>query len=108
MSSEHPLHQELTRQQSERHSHAVKHLGRRAHLLHSALVSFYLSIAVLAFPSLGGTLANRWFQTLKWISEAMTFLSVAVITFAAMQLIRESQLLITVILDIAERESTNQ
>ena len=102
------LHQELTRQQSERHSHAVKHLCRRAHLLHSALVSLYLSIAVLACSSLLGTLANRWFETLKWIPEAMTFLGVAVITFAAIQLIRESKLLISVIIDIAEGESTTK
>ena len=102
------LHQELIRQQSEGHSHAVKHLCRRAHLLHRALVSFYLSIAVLAFSSLLGSLANRWFKTLTWIPEAMTFLGVAVITFAAIQLIRESKLLITVVLDDAERESTSQ
>ena len=102
------LHQELHRQRDKRHSHAVKHLCRRARLLHSALVSFYVSIAVLAFSSLLGTLANRWFETLKWIPEAMTFLGVAVITFAAIQLIRESKLLITVVLDDAERESTGQ
>ena len=102
------LHQELIRQQIEGHSHAVKHLCRRAHLLHRALVSFYLSIAVLAFSSLLGSLANRWFETLKWIPEAMTFLGVAVITFAAIQLIRESKLLITVIIDIAEGESTTK
>ena len=99
------LHQELHRQRDNRHSHAVKHLCRRARLLHSALVSFYGSIAVLAFSSLLGTLANRWFETLKWIPEAMTFLGVAVITYAVIQLIR---LLITVILDDAERESNGQ
>jgi hypothetical protein len=102
------LHEELHRQRGEGHSLAVKHLCRRARLLHSALVSFYVSIAVLAFSSLLGTLANRWFETLKWIPEMMTFLGVAVITFAAIQLIRESKLLITVVLDDAERESTSQ
>ena len=102
------LHQELHRQREERHAHAVEHLCRRARLLHSALVSFYVSIAVLAFSSLLGTLANRWFETLKWIPEAMTFLGVAVINFAAIQLIRESKLLITVVLDDAERESSSQ
>ena len=71
-------------------------------------MSFYVSIAVLAFSSLLGTLANRWFESLKWIPEAMTFLGVAVITYAAIQLIRESKLLITVILDDAEGESTTQ
>ncbi len=95
------LHQELLRQQSERRSRAVTHLRQRARLLHSALVSFYVSVAMLALSSLLGTLANRWFETLTWIPEAMTFLGVAVITFAAIQLIRESKLLITVILDDA-------
>ena len=83
------LLQELHRQRDKGHSDAVKHLCRRARLLHSALVSFYVSIAVLAFSSLLGTLANRWFEALKWIPEAMTFLGVTVITFAAIQLIRE-------------------
>ena len=102
------LHQELRRHRDEGHSRAVEHLCRRARLLHSALVSFYLSVAMLAFSSLLGTLANRWFETLKWIPEAMTFLSVAVISYAAIQLIRESKLLFTVILDDAEGESTSQ
>ena len=102
------LHQELIRHQREGRSRAVKHLCQRAHLLHSALVCFYASIAVLALASLFGTLANRWFEALRWIPEAMTFLGVGVICYAAIQLIRESRLLITVILDDAEGESTVQ
>ena len=102
------LHQELHRQISEGHSDAVKHLCRRARLLHSALVSLYVSIAVLAISSLLGTLANRWVETLTWIPEAITFLGVAVICYAAIQLSRESKLLITVVLDDAECESTTQ
>ncbi|GAG10503.1 unnamed protein product, partial [marine sediment metagenome] len=102
------LHQELHRQLSEGHSDVVGHLCQRAHLLHSALVSFYVSVALLAFSSLLGTLANRWFGTLKWLPETMTFLGIAVITFAAIQLIRESKLLMTAILDNIERESTTQ
>ena len=81
---------------------------QRARLLHSALVSQYVSITVLAFSSLLGTLADRWFATLKWLPEMMTFLGVAVISYAAIQLIRESKLLITVILDEVEGESTTQ
>ena len=38
----------------------------------------------------------------------MTFVGVAIISYAAIQLIRESKLLITVILDDAEGESTGQ
>ncbi len=102
------LHQELLRQIGEHHSHAVRHLCQRARLIHSAMVSLYVSIAVLGFSSLLGTLANRWFPTLKWIPEAMTFVGVAIITYAAIQLIRESKLLITVILDDAESESADQ
>ena len=102
------LHLELHRQRDERHTHAVKHLCRRARLLHSALVSFCLSIAVLAFSSLLGTVADRWFTEFTWIPQTMTFLGVAVMTFAAVQLIRESKLLITVVLDDAEGELTNK
>ena len=52
------LHEELHRQQKERDSRAIQYLSRRAHLLHSALVSFHVSIAVLAFSSLLGTRGN--------------------------------------------------
>ena len=102
------LHQELSRQQSTGHSRAVKHLCQRARLLHLALVSQYVSIAVLALSSLLGTIANRWIQTVVWIPQTMTFLGVVFILYAAIQLIRESKLLVTVIFDDAEGESTTQ
>ena len=101
------LHEELHRHRKERHSRAIQHLSRRAHLLHSALVSFYVSIAVLAFSSLLGSLLNRWFETLNWIPEGMTFIGVAAITYAAIQLIRESRLLFTIVLDDVEGGSTD-
>ena len=102
------LHEELNRHQGERRSRAVKHLCQRARLLHSALVSFYVSIAVLAIASLLGTLVDRLFETLKWIPETITVLGVVVISYAAIQLIRESRLLITVVLDNLEGDSANQ
>ena len=61
---------------------------------------------MLALSSLLGTIANRWFETMEWIPQVMTFLGVAFILYAAIQLIRESKLLITVILDDAACEST--
>ncbi len=85
---------------------AVKHWCQRAHLIHTALVWFYVSIAVLALSSLLGTIANRWFESIVWIPQVMTFVGVALILYAAIQLIRESKLLIKVILDDAEGEST--
>ena len=100
------LRQELHRQQDIGHSDVVGRLCRRARLLHSALVSLYVSIAVLAVSSLLGTLTDRWLKTLTWIPELMTFLAVGVITVAAIQLIRESRLLTTVVLDDVERKST--
>ncbi len=81
---------------------AVKHLCQRAHLIHTALVCFYVSIAVLALSSLLGTIAIRWFESTVWIPQVMTFVGVALILYATIQLIRESKLLITVILDDAE------
>lgn len=93
------LHAEFIRHQDEGRSHAMKHLCKRAHLIHTALVSFYMSVAVLALSSLLGTLSDRWFASLFWIPQAMTFVGVAMILFSAVQLIRESKLLITVILD---------
>ncbi len=76
------LHQELLRQVREQNSEAVRHLCQRARLIHTAMVSLYVSIAVLSFSSLLGTLANRWFPTLKWIPEVMTFVGVAIISYA--------------------------
>ena len=67
-----------------------------------------MSVAVLALSSLLGTISDRWFDSLLWIPHAMTFVGVAMILFAAIQLIRESKLLITVILDDAERGPTSQ
>jgi hypothetical protein len=99
------LLQELHQQKSEGHSDAMKHLIKRAHLLHTALVSFYVSVAVLAFSSLLGTIADRWFESMVWIPQTITFLGVALILFAAIQLIRESKLLISVVLDNARDES---
>ncbi len=65
------------------------------------------SVPVLAFSSLLGTLASRWFPTLKWIPEVMTFVGVAIISYAAIPLIRESKLCITVVLDATRGESTD-
>ena len=100
------LHEEFRRHKDEHESPALKHLCTRASLIHSALVSFYTSVAVLALASLLGTLSDRWFKTLTWIPQAMTFLGVVLILFSAIQLIRESRLLLTVILDDAANDPT--
>ena len=100
------LRDEFHRHKDEQESSALKHLCRRASLMHSALVSFYTSVAVLALASLLGTLSDRWFKTLTWIPQAMTFVGVVLILFSAMQLIRESRLLLTVILDDAANDQT--
>jgi hypothetical protein len=96
------LHQELHRQLTEGKPAALHHLCKRAHLLHRALFSFYLSITILAISSLLGTLVLRWSESLRWLPESLTFFGVVVISYAAFQLVRESRLLITVILDAAE------
>ena len=100
------LHEEFRRRRGE--GGAVRHLCKRAHLIHTALVCFYASIAVLALSSLLGTIANRWLESMVWLPQVMTFAGVALILYAAIQLIRESKLLITVILDDAEAESTTE
>lgn len=98
------LRDEFHRHTGEQEPSALKHLCRRASLIHSALVSFYTSVAVLALASLLGTLSDRWFKTLTWIPQTMTFLGVVLILFSAIQLIRESRLLLTVILDDAAND----
>ena len=60
-----------------------------------------------AFSSLLEIPADRWFSTRKWIPELTTFVGVAIIFDGAIPHIRESKLLITVILDYAEGESTH-
>ena len=93
------LHQELNRQLAENNERSVRVLCRRARLLHSALLSQYVAIAVLAVSSLLGTAMNHFYESLAWIPQAMMVLGVTIISFAAIQLIRETRLLITVIID---------
>jgi len=93
------LHQELVRQQSEGHEDAISHLCQRARLLHRTLVSLYVSIAVLSLSSLLGTLVSRWFASMQWLPESLAFVGIVLITYASVQLIRESRLLITVLVD---------
>ncbi len=95
------LHQELLRQRDEGHSRAVQTLVRRGRLLHSSLVGLYISVMLLTISSVLGTLINRWLMVAKWIPETLSFLGILVIAFSAIQLIRESKLLIAVILDAA-------
>jgi hypothetical protein len=76
-------------------------------MMHHALVSLYSSVAVLAFSSLFGTLLNLWSSTPVYVSEIMMFVAVCIISFAAIQLIRESRLLITMIRDDNEQQSAD-
>jgi ABC-type spermidine/putrescine transport system permease subunit II len=101
------LHEEFLRHHGEGQSQAVRHLCQRARLINSALVSFYISVAVLALASLLGTLSGRWLTLLHWLPHAMTFVGVAMILFSAIQLIRESRMLITVFLDDTDDNSTD-
>ena len=102
------LHEELHQQLAEGNDLSIKHLRRRAGLLHSALVSLYTSVGILAFASLFGVIFGRWSPWLTFIPEAMMFLVVCVIAFVAVQLIRESRLLLAVIDDDIEYKSTTQ
>jgi hypothetical protein len=62
-------------------------------------VSLYVSIAVLSLSSLLGTLVSRWFASMQWLPESLAFVGIVLITYASVQLIRESRLLITVLVD---------
>lgn len=97
------LHEELQLRRGQGQLTAVAHLCRRARFFHIALVSLYISVALLALSSLLGSLANRWFTSLTWIPEAIMLLGFAVIAFAAIQLILESRMLMTAILDDADQ-----
>ena len=102
------LHEELHRHLADGNQRAIKHLSNRARLLHTALISLYTSIAILAFASLIGAVVSRYSPSLTYIPESMMFVGVCAITFAAVQLIRESRLLMTVFNDDIEYDSTNQ
>ena len=102
------LHAELHRQLAAGNDGSVMHLRRRAGLLHTALVSLYASVGILAFASLFGAVFRRWFPSLTYIPETIMFLGVCTITFAAIQLIRESRLLITVIDDDIDYHSKHR
>lgn len=100
------VHEEFRRRQDQQDFDMLIHLCKRASLIHSALVSFYTSVAILALASLLGTVSDRWFRSLNWVPQSMTFGGVVLILFAATQLIRESRLLMTVIFDDAANDST--
>ncbi len=90
------LHEELHRQLHEGTEASISHLRRRARLLHSALVNLYTSVGVLAFASLFGAALG---QAAPVVPRSLMFLGVCIVTFASIQLIRESRLLMTVIDD---------
>ena len=98
------LHEELHRHLAAGNSSAVNHLRSRARLLHTALVSLYSSVGILAFASLFGAVISRS-SSLTYIPETMMFVGVCAITFASIQLIRESRRLMTAINDDIEHES---
>ena len=97
------LHDEFHRQRKEGDAKTLGHLRRRARLFRNALVSLYLSVALLAISSVVGTIANRWsvawLAPASWVAAGMTILGVVIVAFAASQLIRESIMLLSVIED---------
>ena len=88
------LHEEFHRHKEHGSSQALAHLRRRARLFRSALVSLYVSIALLAISSVIGSLVEA-----SLIASGLTVLAVAIEAFAAVQLIRESTILLSVIED---------
>ena len=93
------LHVEITRLQDKGSEKAVTHHYRRARFMRNALVALYGAVALLATSSLVGTFADFGFESFKAIALMLTCLSVLGLVYAATQLIRESRLLLTVILD---------
>ena len=93
------LHVEITRLHEKGSKAAVAHHYRRARFMRNALVALYGAVALLATSSLVGTFADLWFESLGVHALALTCFAVVGVVYAATQLIRESFLLLTVILD---------
>jgi hypothetical protein len=72
-------------------------------------VSLYVSVALLAVASVLGTIANhgasssKWIGPVSWMAQGMTVLAVISVAHAALQLIRESSILLSVLEDNEER-----
>jgi hypothetical protein len=103
------LHDEFHRRQEEGDQASLRLLRRRARLFRSALVSLYVSVALLAVASVLGTIANhgasssKWIGPVSWMAQGMTVLAVISVAHAALQLIRESSILLSVLEDNEER-----
>ena len=97
------LHDELHMHIKESNQAALAHLRRRARLFRDALISLYISVALLTVSSVIGTVATRWSGTferfLTMVAESMTVLGVIMVGFAAARLIQESSILMSVIED---------
>ena len=93
---------EFHRQEGRGREHALKHLRRRGRLLRNALVSLYISVALLVVASVVGTITSRLIGSASDVAAVMTVLGVVSVAFAALQLIRESFILMSVIEDDGE------
>lgn len=105
------LHDEFHRRQEGGDEPSLRLLRRRARLFRSALVSLYVSVALLAAASVVGTIGNHgasssaWIGPVSWLAQGMTVLAVISVAHAAVQLIRESSILLSVLEDKQRRNN---
>ena len=84
----------------EAHPTTKKNLLLRARLFRNALVSLYVCVGLFGVASLVGMLAALWYgETSAWVVLSITALGVLCMTFAAVELIRESLLAAEIIED---------
>jgi len=77
-----------------------KHLLHRTRRFRNALVALYVCVSLFAVASLVGMLAALWYgETSAWLVLGIAALGIVCLTFAAIELIRESLLAAEIIED---------
>jgi hypothetical protein len=94
---------DLEEHHAHRNDELVKQLMRRARMFRNALVSLYVSAALLSLAGLLGGLAAYWRGGAGQASAGLTLVAIAAVVYAAVELVRECTLSLGVLRDHASR-----
>ncbi|MCA9398603.1 MAG: DUF2721 domain-containing protein [Sinomicrobium sp.] len=86
----------------------ARFLVKRSRYYRDALVSLYLSVLLFSFASLLGGVINFLFPKVLWLIGTLILLGIFSLSFATIQLLRESRLSLTVIEDQAKQLQGSQ
>lgn len=100
------LHTEFHRLLDHPDAHArilSQHLLKRSALFRDALLALYASVGLFAIGSLLGGVVNLWRPDSLWVVGTATMFGICCITYASVQLMRETLLCLSVLKDHREQ-----